>query len=63
VEWLIGTLTDLIHAASRQVTAGAMSPAEAERVLLRTAGAALVSHQRRPGGDRRRATKDRADAP
>jgi TetR/AcrR family transcriptional regulator, mexCD-oprJ operon repressor len=45
VEWLIGILTDIIHAASRQVTAGAMEPDEAERVLLRTARAVLVSHR------------------
>ena len=43
-EWLLGTVIDLIHAASRQVTAGAMSPATAERALLRTAGATLASH-------------------
>jgi AcrR family transcriptional regulator len=40
-EWLLGVLTDLIHAASRQVTAGAMTPPAAERALLRTAGALL----------------------
>jgi AcrR family transcriptional regulator len=51
VEWLIGTLTDLIHAASRQVTAGAMTPEAAERALLRTAGAALTAH--RSSGPRR----------
>jgi hypothetical protein len=45
VDWLIGVLTDLIHAASRQVTAGAMNPVAAERVLLRTAGAALAAHR------------------
>jgi len=44
VEWLLGILTDVIHAASRQVTAGAMNPDEAERALLRTARAALTSH-------------------
>jgi AcrR family transcriptional regulator len=43
VDWLIGVITDLIHAASRQVTAGAMDPVTAERVLLRTAGAALAA--------------------
>lgn len=46
VEWLIGILTDVIHAASRQVSAGAMDPDEAERVLLRTARAVLTSHRR-----------------
>jgi hypothetical protein len=45
VEWLIGILTDIIHAASRQVTAGAMEPDEAERVLLRTARATLAGHR------------------
>lgn len=44
VEWLIGVLTDLIHAASRQVSTGAMRPAAAERVLLRTARGALTAH-------------------
>ncbi|HYZ81208.1 MAG TPA: helix-turn-helix domain-containing protein [Solirubrobacteraceae bacterium] len=46
VEWLIGTLTDLIHAASRQVTSGAMEADSAQRALLRTAAAALTSHRR-----------------
>ncbi len=46
VEWLIGTLTDLIHGASRQVTAGTMDAAAAERVLLRTARGTLGSHGR-----------------
>lgn len=41
VEWLIGILTDIIHAASRQVSAGAMDPDEAERVLLRTCKSVL----------------------
>lgn len=44
VEWLVGTIADLIHAASRQVSAGAMDADGAERVLLRTARAALGSH-------------------
>jgi AcrR family transcriptional regulator len=50
-DWLIGTLTDLIHAASRQVTAGAMTADAAERALLRTAAAALTAH--RPARHRR----------
>jgi AcrR family transcriptional regulator len=45
VEWTIGVITDLIHAASGQVSTGAMRPREAERVLLRTAGAALSGHR------------------
>jgi AcrR family transcriptional regulator len=44
-DWLIGVVTDVIHAASRQVSAGAMTPEEAERVLLRTAGAALAANR------------------
>lgn len=47
-EWLLGILTDLIHAASRQVTARAMATEEAERVLLRSAHAALTSHAHGP---------------
>jgi AcrR family transcriptional regulator len=46
VEWLLSTVIDLIHAASRQVTAGVMDPVAAERALLRTAAAALTSHRR-----------------
>lgn len=44
VDWLIGVITDLIHAASRQVTAGAMDADAAERVLLRTVHASLTGH-------------------
>jgi AcrR family transcriptional regulator len=44
VEWLVGILTDIIHAASRQVSAGTMTPAQAERVLLRTARGTFASH-------------------
>ncbi|MGH2895515.1 MAG: TetR/AcrR family transcriptional regulator [Solirubrobacteraceae bacterium] len=44
-EWLLSTVIDLIHAASRQVTGGAMDPGSAERALLRTAAAALASHR------------------
>jgi AcrR family transcriptional regulator len=44
-EWLIGVITDLIHAASRQVSAGAMDPDAAERALLRTARGALGAHR------------------
>jgi AcrR family transcriptional regulator len=47
-EWLIGVLTDLIHAASQQVTAGAMDSDTAERALQRTAAAALSSHRIQP---------------
>jgi len=44
-DWLIGILVDLIHAASRQVTAGAMSADAAEQALLRSATATLTSHR------------------
>jgi TetR/AcrR family transcriptional regulator, mexCD-oprJ operon repressor len=44
-DWLIGTLTDLIHAASRQVSADAMTADAAERALLRTATAAFTGHR------------------
>jgi AcrR family transcriptional regulator len=47
-DWLIGVITDLIHAASRQVSLGAMRPDTAERALLRTARAALAAHRGRP---------------
>jgi AcrR family transcriptional regulator len=54
-DWLIGVITDLIHAASRQVSGGAMSPEAAERALLRTATATLAADWGRaadlsPGG-------------
>ena len=45
VEWTIGVITDLIHAASAQVSAGTMSPRAAERALLRTARGALAAHR------------------
>lgn len=41
-EWLIGVITDLMHAASRQVTIGAMDADAAERAMLRTARGALA---------------------
>ena len=44
-DWLIGVITDVIHAASREVSVGAMNAAGAERLLLRTAGAVLTSHR------------------
>jgi len=44
-EWLLGLITDVIHAASRQVSAGAMEAGQAERVLLRTASAMLAAHR------------------
>jgi AcrR family transcriptional regulator len=48
VEWTVGVITDLIHAASGQVSAGAMRPHAAERVLLRTARGALAAHRTSP---------------
>jgi AcrR family transcriptional regulator len=44
VEWTLGVITDLIHAASGQVSAGTMTPRAAERALLRTAAGALTGH-------------------
>lgn len=44
-DWLIGIITDLIHAASRQVTAGTMDPHTAQRALIRSAAAAVGSHR------------------
>lgn len=44
-DWLIGVVIDLIHTASRQVTAGSMRPGEAERALVRSAHAILTSHR------------------
>lgn len=40
-DWLLGLLTDVIHAASAQVSAGTMEPATAEQALLRSASALL----------------------
>ena len=45
-EWLLSAVIDLIHAASCQVTGGAMDAAAAESALLRTAPATLTSHRR-----------------
>jgi len=47
-EWLIGVITDLIHAASGQVTVGAMDADAAERTLLRTVRASLSGHRTAP---------------
>lgn len=40
-DWLLGLLTDIIHAASAQVSAGSMDATSAERALLRSASAIL----------------------
>lgn len=45
-DWLLGLLTDMIHAASAQVSVGSMQPAAAERTLLRSASALLTAHRR-----------------
>jgi AcrR family transcriptional regulator len=44
-DWLLGAVVDLIHAASRQVSAGRLDAATAERALRRTAAAVLTSHR------------------
>jgi AcrR family transcriptional regulator len=44
-DWLMSVLLDLIHSASRQVSACAISASDAERALLRSAAAALRSHR------------------
>jgi TetR/AcrR family transcriptional regulator, mexCD-oprJ operon repressor len=44
-DWLLGVLTDIIHAASAQVSAGTMDATTAERALLRTASAVLSAHR------------------
>ncbi len=47
-EWLLTALVELIHAAARQVSAGAMDAASAESALLRTADAVVARPGRRP---------------
>lgn len=44
-DWLLGLLTDLIHAASAQVSGGMMDAKTAERALLRSASALLSAHR------------------
>ncbi|MGO9898769.1 MAG: TetR/AcrR family transcriptional regulator [Solirubrobacteraceae bacterium] len=44
-DWLLGLLTDMIHAASTQVSAGTMDATTAERTLLRSASAVLSAHR------------------
>jgi hypothetical protein len=44
-DWLLGLLTDMIHAASAQVNAGTMDATTAERALLRSASAVLNAHR------------------
>lgn len=43
-DWLLGLLTDMIHAASAHVSAGSMDAPTAERALLRSASAVLNAH-------------------
>ena len=43
-DWLLGLLTDMIHAASAHVSAGSMDATTAERALLRSASAVLNAH-------------------
>jgi hypothetical protein len=43
-DWLLGLLTDIMHAASAQVSAGTMDATTAERALLRSASAVLSTH-------------------
>jgi AcrR family transcriptional regulator len=40
-DWLLGILTDMIHAASAQVSGGTMDATTAERALIRSASAVL----------------------
>ena len=44
-EWLLGLLTEMIHAATEQVTAGTMDATAAELALLRSASAVLRAHR------------------
>jgi AcrR family transcriptional regulator len=44
-DWLLGLLTDMIHAASAQVSAGTMDATTAEWALLRSASAVLSAHR------------------
>jgi TetR/AcrR family transcriptional regulator, mexCD-oprJ operon repressor len=44
-DWLLGLLTDLIHAASAQTSAGTMDATTAEQALLRSASAVLRAHR------------------
>jgi TetR/AcrR family transcriptional regulator, mexCD-oprJ operon repressor len=44
-DWLLALLTDMIHAASSQISAGTMDPSTAERALLRSASAVLTGHR------------------
>ncbi len=44
-DWLLAVITDLVHAASAQLTAGEMDAVTAQRVLLRSVSALLSSHR------------------
>ena len=44
-DWLLGILTDMIHAASAQVSNGSMDATTAERALLRSATAVLSARR------------------
>jgi AcrR family transcriptional regulator len=43
-DWLLGLLTDMIHAASAHVSAASMDATTAEHALLRSASAVLSAH-------------------
>jgi AcrR family transcriptional regulator len=52
VEWLLTVILELVHAASREVTAGRMTDEEAERALLATLTGALAARAPRAPASR-----------
>lgn len=44
-DWLLGAITDLVHAASARLSANTMDTATAQRALVRSASAVLRSHR------------------
>lgn len=62
-DWLLVLLTDIIHAASALVSAGALAPGDARRALLRSALGVLASHRLQHPSSRLKASGDRADDP
>jgi AcrR family transcriptional regulator len=49
IEWMLTVLLELVHAASREVAAGRLSEAKAERTLIETVSGALAPQPARPG--------------
>lgn len=53
LEWMLSVLLELVHTASREVTTGRLSEANAERTLIATVSGALAAPAPQPAARRR----------